>query len=489
MALKSLSGLDAGFLYLETPETLMHVGSLCTFERPVDLRGSFLPRVRKHIAGRLHLAPIFTRRLALMPLDLGHPVWVDAGKVDLEIHIRGARLPKPGSERQLEALVAKLHAQPLDRERPLWQFTVIEGLADGGVALYSKVHHAALDGQAGIALAQAMLDLGPVPREVPPPHESHRARAPSKRLMLGTLFSNSLAQYAKLVRSVPGAVRAVAGAAAKLTDRIVAERGLPDDLMAPRTRFNTQIGAARVFATCTLPLRDFKAVAAASEATINDLLLATCSGALRQYLMGHKELPKRSLVAAVPLSLREAGQVAQGNQVTMLPCTLGTDQKTPQARLAAIQAGMAKLKDTTASYRDLIPTDYPSLGSPWLMTGLAKLYAKTHLADRVPLPSNLVISNVPGPPVPLYLAGARMTSYFPVSIVVHGLALNITVHSYDGNLHLGLIACRKAVPDLQALVAALYESFDELKAMAASKLSAATPRPGARRAGTRRGKA
>jgi diacylglycerol O-acyltransferase / wax synthase len=486
MALKALSGLDAGFLYIETPETLMHVGSLCSFERPADLRGSFLPRVRKHIAGRMHLAPIFTRRLALMPLDLGHPVWVEAGKVELEYHIQGARLPKPGSERQLEALVAKLHAQPLDRERPLWQFTVIEGLADGQVALYSKVHHAALDGQAGVALAQAILDLGPVPREVPPPHEAHRARAPSRRLMLGTLFSNSLAQYVKLVRSVPSAVRAAAGAAVSLTDRIVAKRGLPDDLMAPRTRFNTQIGAARAFATCTLPLRDFKAVAAACEATINDLLLATCSGALRQYLAGHHELPKRSLVAAVPLSLRESGDSAAGNQVTMLPCGLGTDQKTPRARLAAIQAGMDKVKGTKSSFRDLIPTDYPSLGSPWLMSGLAQLYARTRLADRIPLPANLVISNVPGPPVTLYLAGARMTTYFPVSIVVHGLALNITVHSYDGNLHLGLIACRKNVPDLPKLVAALYESFDELKAMAASELSTATPRPGARPAGKRR---
>jgi WS/DGAT/MGAT family acyltransferase len=464
----------------------MHVGSLCSFERPADLRGAFLPRVRKHIAGRMHLAPIFTRRLALMPLDLGHPVWVEAGKVDLDYHIQGARLPKPGSDRQLEALVAKLHAQPLDRERPLWQFTVIEGLADGQVALYSKVHHAALDGQAGVALAQAILDLGPVPRAVPPPHEAHRARAPSRRLMLGTLFSNSLAQYVKLVRAVPSAVRAAAGAAVSLTDKIVAKRGLPDDLMAPRTRFNTQIGASRAFATCTLPLRDFKAVAAACEATINDLLLATCSGALRQYLAGHRELPKRSLVAAVPLSLREAGDSAAGNQVTMLPCGLGTDQKTPRARLAAIQAGMNKVKGTKSSFRDLIPTDYPSLGSPWLMSGLAQLYARTRLADRIPLPANLVISNVPGPPVPLYLAGARMTTYFPVSIVVHGLALNITVHSYDGNLHLGLIACRKNVPDLQKLVAALYESFDELKAMAASELSTATPRPGARPAGKRR---
>ncbi|HQX26171.1 MAG TPA: WS/DGAT domain-containing protein, partial [Pseudomonadota bacterium] len=289
-----------------------------------------------------------------------------------------------------------------------------------------------------------------------------------------------------LVRSVPGAVRAAAGAAVSLTDKIVAKRGLPDDLMAPRTRFNTQIGASRAFATCTLPLRDFKAVAAACEATINDLLLATCSGALRQYLAGHHELPKRSLVAAVPLSLRESGDSAAGNQVTMLPCGLGTDQKTPRARLAAIQAGMTKVKGTKTSFRDLIPTDYPSLGSPWLMSGLAQLYARTRLADRIPLPANLVISNVPGPPVTLYLAGARMTTYFPVSIVVHGLALNITVHSYDGKLHLGLIACRKNVPDLPKLVAALYESFDELKAMAASELSAATPRPGARPAAKRR---
>ena len=251
--------------------------------------------------------------------------------------------------------------------------------------------------------------------------------------------------------------------------------------MAPRTRFNTQIGASRAFATCTLPLRDFKAVAAACEATINDLLLATCSGALRQ-------LPRRApRPAASARWWRQCrcrcASRAIAPQATRSPCcpaALGTDQKTPRARLAAIQAGMIKVKGTKSSFRDLIPTDYPSLGSPWLMSGLAQLYARTRLADRIPLPANLVISNVPGPPVTLYLAGARMTTYFPVSIVVHGLALNITVHSYDGKLHLGLIACRKNVPDLPKLVAALYESFDELKAMAASELSAATPRPGAR---------
>jgi WS/DGAT/MGAT family acyltransferase len=480
MALTELSGLDAGFLYIESAETPMHVGSLNVLEPPADLRGSFAARVRKHIAARLHLVPLFTRRLEEPPLHIGHPFWVEAEEVDLDWHVQSRRLKAPAGPRQLNALIAKLHAELLDRARPLWQFTVIEGLQGGRVALYSKIHHATLDGAAGVQLAQALLDITPVPRSVPAPEQHRHARRVSRRRMLGALLSNSLAQYAKLARAVPDAVKALAETArgGASWQRLT---GLAEQWLAPRTRFNAQIGVARHFETFSLPLNEFKAVAAALDATVNDLVLTLCSGALARYLKRHKELPERSLIAAVPVSLREQGDARQTNQVTMLPCALGTDAPDAAARLAAIQAGMAKIKTTTRSLKDFIPTDFPSLFAPWLIGGLAQIVQRTQLAERIPLPANLVISNVPGPPVALYLAGARMLAYYPVSIVTHGLALNITLHSYDGELDFGLIACARTVPDLARLIDDLGVSYDELRQLAADRLAPkAAPRKRAR---------
>ncbi len=463
----------------------MHVGSLTIYDPPADLPGSFVDHVREHLRKRLHLAPLLHQRLELMPLELGHPVWVEAGEVDLDWHVRGERLKRPGALQHLEAMVPELHAQPLARSRPLWHFTVIEGLAGGKVAMYSKVHHAALDGAAGVQLANAMMDVGPVPREVPAPH-LRRSAAPGRRKLLGELFSNSLAQYAKLARSMPDAVRAVADSAAGLKDKLGQLGHLREQLLAPKTRFNTQIGARRAFATLSLPLEQIKAVGAACGATVNDVLLATVSGALVRYLRRHKDLPKRSLVAAVPFSLRVDGDAQMSNQVTMLPATLATDLRDPGMRLAAIHAGMGRLKSTTTNFRQLIPTDFPSLGAPWLFGGLTQLFQRTRLADRLPLPANLVVSNVPGPPVPLYLAGARMVGYYPVSIVVHGLALNITVHSYDGRMDFGIVACADNMPDLPDYVDDLREAFDELRDAAADALAPrraaakSKPRPAAK---------
>jgi WS/DGAT/MGAT family acyltransferase len=504
LALRKLSGLDAGFLYLETPATPMHVGSLTVYDPPADLDGSFAARVRTHLGKRLHLAPLLHQQLAEVPLELGHPVWVEAGEVDLDWHVRSARVPRPGGMRQLEALVATLHAEPLDRARPLWQFTVIEGLKSGQVAMYAKVHHAALDGAAGVVLAQAMLDLSAVPREVPAGH-APRARRVSKRKLIGSVFENSLVQYAKIARAMPDAVKAVAGGALRIGQEyaspaklgaLIRELGaqgpahwaelvrrLPERILAPRTRLNVQVGAERRYATLSLSLNEARAVGHALDATINDIVLAVVAGGLRRWLGDEGDLPRRSLVAAVPVSLREDGNAELSNQVTMLPASLATDVRDPAKRLAAIRAGMRDVKRSTGAFRDLIPTDFPSLGAPWLIGGLTRVYERMHVADRVPLPANLVVSNVPGPPVPLYLAGARMRHYYPCSIVVHGLALNVTVHSYDDALDFGLVACAEAVPDLAPLVGGVEAAFDELKAVAAAALS---PAPAARRS---RGKA
>lgn len=483
MGIRSLSGLDAGFLYIETPEAPMHVGALALFAYPDALDGPLIDHVRAHLSRRLHLSGVLNQRLALMPFDLGHPIWVNAEDIDIDQHVRHARLPRPGSLAALEKLVAELHAEPLDRSRPLWQFWVIEGLREGGFALFTKVHHAALDGAAGVALAHALLDLGPTPREVPPPSDKADKPPPGVRRKLGMLFTNTLAQYTKLAKALPDIAQIAASGAGKLRDALKAPVELVDRWLAPRTRFNVAIDTSRSVATWSLPLPEFKSVAAMLDASLNDLLLALCSGALRRYLKQRRELPKASLIAAIPVSLREQGDNKANNQVTMLPCHLGTQFAKAEARLAAVQAGMAELKTATSTYKSLIPTDYPSLGAPWIVSGLAQLYAKSKLAERVPLPVNLIISNVPGSPVTLYLAGARMLAYHPISAITHGLALNITVQSYEKALDFGLVACARAVPDLDALVDALADEYDELRALAAARLA---PKPARKRAPTKR---
>lgn len=476
-----LSGLDATFLYLETRETPMHVGGLHLFERPADTSIAFVDAVRRHVANRLHLAPLFTRKLAVMPFDLAHPVWVPEPDPDLAYHIQALRLARPGTLVQLEALVARLHGQLMDRTRPLWQFFVIEGLKDGRIGFYAKVHHAAVDGQAGVALANAILDIGPEPRQVTPAERAGKRVKLGTAELLGAALSNQVAQYSRWLRMVPETVTTVSGVvAAAIKQR--QERSLSAGTdkpptrnwqLAPRTPLNVAITKERAFATVRLPLAEAKAVARAFEVTLNDVVLAVVSGALRAYLKAHKALPAKPLIGAVPVSLRSEGDTRSNNQVSMLMVNLASDIADPAARLMAINGATRNVKSQLGAVRSLLPTDYPSLGAPWLVSGLAKLYGRTRLANRLPQVANLVISNVPGPQFPLYLAGARMVTYHPVSIVIHGMALNVTVQSYMGSLDFGLIACRTAVPRLHDLVELVETAFTELVAAAREKMAPA----------------
>ena len=450
-----LSGLDASFLHLETTEMPMHVGGLHLLELPVAEHAEFADRLKRHIADRMHLAPVFHRKLSLMPFELANPVWVEDDDVDLDYHIRQVSLPRPGVMKQLEAYVGRLHSNLLDRTRPLWEFYVITGLKSGQLAFYTKIHHAALDGQGAMVLAQALLDTGPVPREVPPP-EPHPAVEPqSGSRMLAAALRATVNQCVSLARAVPEGVRS----AVKL--------GLPRTFgMAPRTPFNTSISNQRAFATYSAGLAEVAAIGKFFDAKVNDAVLGIVSGALRRYLIEHEALPGKPLVAAVPVSLREQGNDDINNQVSMLFQRIATDIEDPAERMRAIAANGAALKKTLAKARGLLPTDFPSLGLPWLMSAGVAIYGRARLADNLPPIANLVVSNVPGAQKPLYLAGAKVLSNFPVSIVTHGLALNITVQSHDGVLDFGILACRRTVPDLQLLAGFMEESFKELKALA-----------------------
>ena len=482
--MKSLSGLDATFLYLETPETPMHVGSLNLYELPKGFKGSFHKAVQQHIAKRMHLAPIFSRRLAFMPFDLGHPIWVEADEVDLDFHIR--KVPgKQLSVKQAEAMAAKLHGQLIDREHPLWEFYVFDdikapaamGIEGKLVGFYSKIHHAALDGKGGTVLANAVLDLSAVPREVAPPDGSRKGRTAGDLKigeMIGAVFSNSLAQYAKLARSLPAAATSLGGAMARQSvtggDKgITSLRPKSPIGLAPKTVFNVGITRDRVFATASVPFAESKAMAKVVGGTFNDIVLWICSTALRNYLTRHATLPKKPLIAAMPVSLREESNKELNNQASITVVDLGTHLAHPMKRMNAIMTSTAKVKEALVNLKSVLPTDYPSLLSPWVMGGAAKAlfktYGKSGIADKLPTVANLAISNVPGPQVPLYLAGARMVTFHPLSIVLHGLALNITIQTYAGRVDFGVIADKKAVPHVQDLADALKEAFEEAKAL------------------------
>ncbi len=473
MAKATLSGLDASFLYLETPEQPMHVSSLCVYEVPPKLKRTFPKAVVTHLKKRLHLAPLFTHVIESARFGLGHPSWKPATEVDLSYHVQHMELPKPGTMRQLEAAVAVEHSRLLDRSKPLWQFTIFTGLATGEVGFYGKVHHAALDGKGGTVLANSILDLSAVPRDVPPPTDAPSAAAePDMKIgdMIGAAFSNSLAQYAKLIRSIPDVAGKVAEAAKPMLQKAVSTRKVPFKF-APRTPFNVNISAQRNFVTAALPFAEVRAAAKVLGGSVNDGVLFVCSSALRTYLKGKNELPKKTLVAAMPVSLREESNKQLNNQASMVLAELGTHHGDAAKRWKAILASTNKVKESLKSLKSVLPTDYPGLLAPMLVTKLNAAVASTKLMERLPPVANVVISNVPGPQVPLYLAGAQMKTFFPVSIITHGLALNITVQTYCGSIDFGIIACKVAVPDLNDLGTAIEGGFDELIALAQAQVA------------------
>ena len=462
-----LSVVDGAFLHLESPEMPMHVGSLALFEPPPGSGDEWFDAVKTHVAGRMHLAPVFTRKLALMPFDLANPVWIHDDDIDLDYHMRRTVLPRPGTMAQMEALCARLHSSLLDRSRPLWEFYVIEGMADGRVGFYSKVHHSAVDGQAAVAMANSIFDMTVEPRRVRPPRAqtTHRYQLGVAEL-LGAALSNQLSQALQFAKLLPP----LAGAALKAAKTALAQRRAGIKTSAPGTRlkfapatpFNASITNQRSFAGVALPLLEVKAIGKQHGASINDMVMWLCSTALRDYLADARELPDKTLVAGVPISLRAEGDTSANNQVSGTLIDLATQVKDPLQRLAQIMAGTRSMKAQMGSFGNLIPKDFPSLGSPWLLSGLASLYGRSKLADRIRI-ANVTISNVPGPQVPLYLAGAKMEGLYPLSIVVHGVALNITVQSYRGQLCFGLIACRRAVPDIAELALQLNRAMEALR--------------------------
>jgi diacylglycerol O-acyltransferase / wax synthase len=463
--MKPLSGLDGAFLHLETPQTPMHVASLHVFELPKGYRGDFHADIKRQMQRRLHLAPVLQRKLAPMPLQFANPVWVDDDAVDLDYHVQRATLPPPGGQAELEDFAASVHGGLLDRARPLWRLYVIDGLASGQAGYYIKVHHAVLDGQAGVLLAQALFDITAKPRTASRRGHGIAAEHPGMGQLAAAALKHDAAQIVKFVRHLPNVVRTLAGLFGSDSGGSERRAGMAQNFsFGPHTALNVAITSERTFAGLSLPMKALQQLAAVHDAKLNDIVLALCSGALRRYLARHGGVPKKPLIAAMPISLRATDNTEFSTQATMTLVNLHTHRTAAVQRLIAIRDAAGAAKALAGRTKSILPTDFPSIAVPWLLHGLATLYGWSGLADRIVPIANVVISNVPGPQVPLYAAGARMCTYWPLSIPEHGLGLNITVMSYAGAMCFGFTAARAAVADARPIAHALAEAFDELVA-------------------------
>jgi len=465
--MKPVKAVDAAFLQLETRATPMHVGALFVLDpgSPQASR-SFFRRFKALVGARLGRSEVFTRRIAALPFNVANPMWI-AGEPDLDYHVRRTVLPDPGSQHQLEECVADLHTPLMDRDRPLWELHVIEGLQGGRVALYVKTHHAGLDGASAQVFLQSFVDNEARPRRRGPPTTTPEPEQVSARDLLLAGARHQATGLLRLPRAAANLVQTLSGdigervrsARTELAELV--QRGLP---AAPRTPLNVAISGERSFASVEFPLERVKSVARAHDATINDVILAASAGALRRWLLLHDALPAEPLRTAVPFSTRDAGNTDHSIQVSFMSINLHTDVADAHQRLRAIHDSALDAKAASSLIKALMPEDLPSVGLPWLLGSLARVMARSEVVDRLPLPTNVIISNVAGPPLPLFVAGARALTYSPVSIPYHGCALNVTVYSYDGKLFFGLTGARNALPDLRDLADALTVELDTLAA-------------------------
>ena len=494
--MQQLSPMDAAFVYMETPSTPMHIGSLAIYDPSTSPNGKLrFKEVLSFIESRLDGAWAFRRRLVRVPFDLDHPYWIEDPEFDLEYHVRHIALPEPGDWRQLCILAARLHSRPLDLNKPLWEFTVIEGLDNieglpkGCIAILSKVHHAAIDGMSGVEITTAVHDVTPdVPnREFDMEWKPDSKPADAELLIRAQI--NAVRQPFKMAdimaRSIPGLAKASAG---------LVTRGLklPTSGTAPNTLFNQTVSPHRVVDGVRFDLDEVKAVKAEMEGvTVNDVVLSIFGGGLRKYLLSKNDLPKDDMTAMAPISVRSEDQKKDlGNQVSAMIVGLGTHIEDPVERLEYVhdKAQSSKKLTNAIGARNL---SRMSGMTPGALMGLgARLYARAGLANTHAPAYNCVVTNVPGPPMDIYFAGARLVEQFGVGPIFDGMGLINIVYSSGGTLTLSFTADRDAVSDPENYAAALRESFDELKAaMAKRKKKPAKRKPPAKKAAKKKEKA
>jgi diacylglycerol O-acyltransferase / wax synthase len=474
--MQQLTGLDAAFLALDSPTAYGHVGSVSVLDPPQGDEALTLERLTELIESRLHLVPPFRRRLVEVPFGLDQPYWIEDPDFDIEFHVRELALPAPGDDHQLAVQAVRLHARPLDRRRPLWETYLIHGLQGSRQAIYVKVHHAAIDGVSGNDLLAALMDTSPEPREIDEPDPWRPEAEPGAAQLLARSVASLAANPVRaarvsvdVVRSLPAIIGSPARPWLPLIDRFLLRRNRgvvlsAPPLIAPATPFNKNIGPHRRWAFTSVRLAEVKAIKNAAGVTVNDVVMALCAGALRTWLQKHDALPDGPLVAAVPVSIRtEEQKGTHGNRVSAVITSLPTHLADPAARLAAVHEGMRVAKEQHNALPADLLTDIAEFSMPALANQANRLATRLRLLERVP-PFNLIISNVPGPNVDLYLAGARLDGIYPLSAIADGQGLNLTVLGSNGKLNFGALADRDLVPDVDLIIDALKDEIAMLSA-------------------------
>jgi diacylglycerol O-acyltransferase / wax synthase len=477
--MQQLTGLDAAFLALETTNSTGHVGGVCVLD-PKDAPAPLtLTRLTQVLGERLPLVPVLRRKLLNVPFGLDQPYWVDDANFDIEYHIREIALPRPGSDAQLTEQVARLHARPLDRSRPLWEIYLITGLAKRRAAVYTKIHHSAIDGASGAELLTILLDLTPEGRVVPPQAPFTPAPPPGPVALAAMAAAKLAWRPVETVRFTNELVRAVPTLAPALSTLVGGMLGLnrgdgevipTTPGRAPMTPFNAQITPHRRLALRSVDLDSVKTVKNAFGVSVNDVVMAMSAGALRRWLGDHHALPDAPLIAMIPVSVRDpASKAAMGNKVSAMLAALPTNVADPGDRLQIVHAATKTAKAQQAVIPQGLVDQVSDFAPPALTARAARVVFATGVLHRLP-PFNVCISNVPGPNVPVYLCGAKLLAHYPVSVITDGQGLNITLVGYLGQLHFGLVSCRELIPDLDVLADYLVEELDLL-------LKAASQRP------------
>lgn len=461
--MQRLSGMDTAFLYLETPTTHMHVQAVMLLDPSTVPGGYSFEKIKAHLASRLPALPEFRRRLGWVPFDLHRPVWFDDPDFDLDYHLHHIAVPAPGSPEQFAAIVGDIAGRPLDRNRPLWDFWVVEGVEHGdAIAVVARMHHATIDGVSGSSLITSILDLEPTPAENTTVDERRPEHRPSDLEMVRHAIVSRLRRplpYA-FALTIPDLIRSAVAITRVRRDPNRPSGGTPFN--TPLTPWNASLTAHRSIAFASVPLDEVKAIKAAFGCTVNDVVLATATGALRHYLEFLDALPDRALIASCPVSVRndETAHIDSANKVSSMFVSLPTHLHDVEDRVAHIRDATkgAKEEHNAAGARTLM--ELGELAGP-LSFGLASRLLGG-LASRGTVPINLVISNVPGPTFPLYLAGARVVSLVPLGPPIEGAGLNVTVLSYLDRMDWGFIACRELAPQLQQLAHAVDGAHRDL---------------------------
>ena len=481
--MRQLTSLDAQFLALESARQTGHVGGLAILDPSTAPDGRFdCSSVQDLIAERLHLLPPFRWRLVEVPLGLDYPYWIEDEEFDLDFHVRELALPSPGSDAQLAEQVARVVSRPLDRSRPLWEIYVIHGLESGNVAMLSKIHHAVIDGMSGAEIMGLLLDLAPEGREIEPAADGLGGEVePSELEMLGRGLMGLPRYPLRVLRAIPSTIPNVeevpaifgaipgAGTVGRIARRVqgvLSDERLPDyngRLTPPRTTFNGRISPHRRFTFGQLSLEEVKEVKNEHGVTVNDVVVTLCAGAVRRWLIDHDELPDDPLVAQVPVSVRGTDEIGTyGNKIMLMSAPLFTNVADPVDRLLRTHEALRVMKERHRALPAGLLQDANNFIPPAIFSRAARLTFR--LSSTIASPTwNLVISNVPGPQFPLYLAGARLEANYPVSVITDGMGLNITVMSYCGHLDFGIVADRDQMPDVRHLMEWLGEELEGLR--------------------------